>query len=88
MTDDRLAKGERHRWRVIQRAPFGIVVEAIDLTPSVRAVIDIAFMPEATRGRGEEDLPSVDSVIDAVVQGYTPAGQLRLTMLPGNLGSG
>jgi hypothetical protein len=83
MTDPgRLQPGARHKWRVVQHAPFGLVVESVDLPEPARGVIDVVFMSEETRGHSQEDFPPLGTVLEAVVQGYTPAGQLRLSMTP------
>jgi hypothetical protein len=76
-----IAEGDSHRWRVVQRAPFGVVVESVDLAELHQGVIDTAFMPEAVRGGGQSDFPPIGTVLEAVVQGYTPSAQLRLTMI-------
>jgi hypothetical protein len=71
---------ERHRWRVKRHAPFGLLVEGVDL-PDVPAVVDLVFMPEDVRGHGPEDFPPIGSIVEAAVLGRSPSGQLRLSML-------
>ena len=76
---------EPRRWRITQHAPFGLVVEPVDPPGGETAVIDVVFMPDDVRGRGQDDFPPVGAIVEARVQGRTPSGQLRLTMLPNDL---
>jgi hypothetical protein len=88
MTDpQQLDKGERHRWRIVAHQPWGLKVESTDL-PGVYAVVDLLFMGIEGPINGPEDYPPVGEEVEAVVQGYMPNGQLRVSMRPEDLGSG
>lgn len=84
--DSRLSAGALHRWRVRGHEPFGLIVEAVDLVDAPIAVIDVTHMPDEVRGVGQDDFPVVGAIVEAVVQGYTPSGQLRLSMLQNDVG--
>jgi hypothetical protein len=79
--DTRLGRWERHAWRITKQVPFGVFVESVDLPAKHVGLIDLAFMPEETRGQSQDDFPPVGAIVEATVQGYSPSGQLRLTML-------
>jgi hypothetical protein len=77
----RLGRWERYTWQVTKQAPFGVFVESGGLSEKHMGLLDLAFMTEETRGHDQDDFPPVGSLLEATVQGYTPSGQLRLTML-------
>ena len=78
---ERLAGGDRRQWRVTAQQPFGVFVEAVDPQSGQVGLIDLVYMPESVRGRGPEDFPPVGTVLEAVVLGYSPSGQLRLSLM-------
>lgn len=81
----KLKEGERHGWRIVAHQPWGLDVEATDL-PGVRGVVDLLYLGIAGPIAGPEDYPSVGTEVEAVVQGYMPNGQLRLSLRPQDLG--
>jgi hypothetical protein len=80
-TPERLAVGDRRDWRVKAHAPFGVFVEATDPQSGLVGLIDLVHMPENVRGRSQDDFPPVGTVLEAVVVGYSPSDQLRLSLL-------
>jgi hypothetical protein len=80
-TPERLAVGDRRHWRVKAHAPFGVFVEAVDSHTGWVGLIDLVQMPENVRGGSEDDFPPLGTVLEAVVVGYSPSEQLRLSLL-------
>ena len=80
-TPERLPCGDRRLWRVKAHAPFGMFVEAADPRSNLVGLVDLVHMPEHVRGRGPDDFPPVGTVLEAVVVGYSPSEQLRLSLL-------
>jgi len=78
----RLSEREVHRWRIRDHHIFGLGVEMVG-SPDIWGIVDLIFMsPDKSIAPTDFGL---GDVVDAAVQGYTPSGQLRLTMLPADL---
>ncbi len=77
MSASRLPAGEVGRWRIRRHHPFGLEVESVE-RPEVVGVVDLVLLGADERA-DDEGFPPVGSVVDAVVAGYTPSGQLRLS---------
>ena len=65
--------------RVVSHQRWGAEVRLVPPGPEVEAVIDLRFMTDPVTGDRTWHYPAVGSVIRAVVQGYMPNGQLRVS---------
>jgi len=62
---------EHHRW--------GVVIRLLPPAPDVTGVIDVLSVTNERPYQPIDDYPRIGSQVQAVVMGYTPNGQLRLS---------
>lgn len=76
---ERLASGTRGRWQVVGHDVWGVTVRSVDLDPAIDGVIDVRFVGPHEGFVEQTDFPRIGKELEAIVLGYTPSGQLRLS---------
>jgi predicted RNA-binding protein with RPS1 domain len=75
----RLPSGRLVVGEVVGHQPWGVEVRLLPPEPEVVGIVDVIDVTEARPFRPPEDYPPVGQRVQAVVLGYTPNGQLRLS---------
>jgi hypothetical protein len=77
MTEERLPVGARVTGEVTEHASWGLVLRLADGRTAVADRLYVADLPPKPNW---PEFPSIGSQVEGIVQGYTPNGQLRLSL--------
>lgn len=77
---ERLAAGNGCHWRGSRPPSRGHDIKIVNLPEAVVGVVDVIDVTDARPHQPPDDYPPVGRQVEAIVLGYTPNGQLRLSL--------
>lgn len=80
VTNKQLESQRLIRVEVVAHQPWGVEVRVLPPDPSQLGTVDVMHVTDERPYNPPADFPEIGRQLEAVVLGYTPSGQLRLSL--------